>query len=112
MADSTVNSNTAAAEAPRPTVAAVGHYRWIICTLLFLGITINYMDRQILGVFKTTLQHDLGWSERDYGHLVSFFQGSYAVGLLVVGGVIDRLGTRLGYSIAMVFWSLASMATA
>ena len=91
---------------------AVGRFRWTICALLLAGITINYMDRQVLGVFKNTLQHELGWSEIDYGNLVAYFQGAYAVGLLVMGRVIDRLGTRHGYSVAMIFWSLASMATA
>ena len=67
------------------------------------------MDRQVLGVLKTTLQHDLGWNEIDYGNLVFAFQAAYAVGMLAVGRLVDRLGTRLGYALAMVFWSLASM---
>ena len=95
-----------------PLVAAVGRFRWVICALLLLGAIINYMDRQIIGIFQTTLQHDLGWSEVDYSNLVAWFQGAYAVGLLVMGGFIDRLGTRRGYSFSMIFWSLASMATA
>lgn len=89
---------------------SAGNFRWVICALLLFGATINYMDRQILGVFKTTLQHDLGWSEIDYGNLVAFFQGAYAVGMLAMGWLIDRLGTRRGYSIAMIVWSIASMA--
>lgn len=91
---------------------AVGHFRWVICALLFFGVTKNYMDRQVLSVLKTTLQHDLGWNEIDYGNLVIAFQAAYAVGLLVMGRLIDRLGTRLGYALAMAFWSLASMAHA
>jgi ACS family hexuronate transporter-like MFS transporter len=67
------------------------------------------MDRQVLGVLKTTLQHDLGWSEIDYANLVFAFQAAYAVGMVVVGRLVDRIGTRLGYALAMVFWSLASM---
>lgn len=94
------------------TFSRVGHYRWIICTLLLLGITKNYMDRQVLAVLKTTLQHDLGWNEIDYGNLVFAFQAAYAAGMLVVGRIVDRLGTRLGYTFAMVFWSVASMAHA
>jgi MFS transporter, ACS family, hexuronate transporter len=89
--------------------SAVGYFRWLICTLLLLGVTKNYMDRQVLGVLKTTLQHDLGWNEIDYGNLVFAFQAAYAVGLITVGSLIDRLGTRLGYALAMVFWSLAAM---
>lgn len=66
------------------------------------------MDRQILGVLKDTLQHDLGWNEIDYSNLVFAFQAAYAIGLLLVGRFIDRVGTRIGYALAMVFWSIAS----
>ena len=90
----------------------VGRFRWLICALLLFGATKNYMDRQVLGVLKTTLQHDLGWNEIDYSNVVFAFQSAYAVGMRAVGSLIDRLGTRLGYSLAMVFWSLASMAHA
>jgi MFS transporter, ACS family, hexuronate transporter len=76
--------------------------------VLFLRLIKNYMDRQVLGVLKTTLQHDLGWSEIDYGNLVFAFEAAYAAGMIVVGRVIDKLGTRLGYALAMVFWSLAA----
>jgi MFS transporter, ACS family, hexuronate transporter len=86
-----------------------GYFRWVICTLLLLGTTKNYMDRQVLGVLKTTLQHDLGWNEIDYSNLVFAFQAAYAAGMVLVGRLVDRLGTRLGYSLAMAFWSLASM---
>ncbi len=90
----------------------LGYFRWVICGLLLLGTTKNYMDRNVLGVLRVTLQHDLGWNEIDYGNLVVFFQAAYAVGMLVMGRLVDRLGTRLGYAFAMVFWSLASMGTA
>ena len=89
----------------------VGYFRWVICALLLFGTTKNYMDRQVLGVLKTTLQHDFGWTEIQYGNLVSAFQIAYAAGMLVAGGLIDWLGTRLGFALAMVFWSLASMGT-
>jgi MFS transporter, ACS family, hexuronate transporter len=91
------------------TTARAGYFRWVICALLLFGTTKNYMDRQVLGVLKTTLQHDLGWNEIDYSNLVFAFQASYALGMIVVGGLMDRLGTRLGYALAMIFWSLASM---
>ncbi len=84
----------------------------MICTLLLFGTTKNYMDRNVLGVLNKTLQHDLGWSEIDYSNLVVAFQAAYAVGMVVVGRLIDKLGTRLGYALAMIFWSLASMGTA
>src|SRR5437879_6884134 len=89
-----------------------GYFRWVICTLLLLGTTKNYMDRNVLGVLRVTLQHDLGWNEIDYGNLVIVFQAAYALGMLAVGWLVDRLGTRLGYALAMIFWSLASMGTA
>src|SRR5438477_432824 len=88
------------------------NYRWIICGLLLLGTTKNYVDRQMLGVLKVTLQSNFGWSEIDYSNLILVFQGSYAIGMLVVGRLIDRLGTRVGYALAMFFWSVASMAHA
>src|SRR5262245_3168690 len=85
-----------------------GRYRWVVCGLLFLGVTKNYMDRQVLSVLKVPLQHAYGWSEVDYGNLVSVFQAAYAVGMLAMGRVIDRLGTRAGYAFAVTFWSIAS----
>src|SRR5580704_3929119 len=89
---------TTAREASSPIASASGGYfRWAICTLLLLGTTKNYMDRQVLGVLKATLQHDFGWTEIDYGNLVSAFQIAYAAGMLLMGRLIDRLGTRIGY---------------
>lgn len=100
----------AVAVSDRPKApSSVGYVRWIICALLLLGTTKNYMDRQVLGVLKDTLQHQMGWNEIDYSNLVFVFQAAYAIGMVVVGRVIDRLGTRLGFALAMVFWSLASM---
>src|SRR5712692_9028748 len=86
-----------------------GRFRWVICGLLFLGVTKNYMDRQVLGVLKGPLQREFGWNDIGYGHLVFAFQAAYALGMIFVGLLIDRLVTRIGYAIAMVFWSLASM---
>jgi len=89
-----------------------GRFRWVICGLLFLGVTKNYMDRGVLGVLKTPLQAAFGWDDIRYGHLVTIFQLAYAAGMLCMGRLIDRLGTRMGYAVAMVFWSIASMAHA
>jgi ACS family hexuronate transporter-like MFS transporter len=71
----------------------LGNFRWGICGLLLFGTTKNYRDRNVLGVLNTTLQHDLGWTEIDYSNLVAF-QAAYAVGMLVAGRFIDRVGTR------------------
>jgi MFS family permease len=70
------------------------------------------MDRQVLGVLKTTLQHNLGWNEIDYSNLVFAFQTAYAFGMVFVGRFIDRVGTRIGYAVSIVFWSVAAMAHA
>ena len=96
----------------RQPAAGIGRFRWVICAILLLGTTKNYMDRQVLALLKTTLQHDFGWNDIDYGNLVVFFQAFYALGMLAMGWLMDRLGTRLGYAVAMVFWSVASMAHA
>src|SRR6266849_8025831 len=105
-------SSQAGELAAAPAATRVGYFRWIICALLLFGITKNYMERQVLGVLKTTLQHDFGWNEIDYSNLVFAFQAAYAVGMLLVGRFIDGVGSRIGYGLAMVFWSLASMAHA
>lgn len=86
-----------------------GNFRWVICALLFFATTINYVDRQVLGILAGPLQKELGWSEADYGFIATAFTGAYAVGLLVVGRLMDWLGTRKGFSLAIVVWSLAAM---
>ncbi len=91
------------------TGKGVGSYRWVICALLFFATTINYVDRQVLGILATPLQKELGWSESDYGFIATAFTGAYAVGLVVVGRLMDWLGTRKGFSLAIIFWSLAAM---
>jgi MFS transporter, ACS family, hexuronate transporter len=90
--------------------SAIGHFRWVICAVLLFGTTKNYMDRQVIGILKNSLQQQFGWSEIDYSNLVLAFQAAYALGMLAVGRLIDRLGTRVGYALAMAGWSLASMA--
>jgi len=95
---------------PKASRTVIGHFRWVICAVLLFGTTKNYMDRQVIGILKNSLQHQFGWSEIDYGNLVFSFQAAYALGMVVVGRLIDTLGTRLGYGLAMAGWSLASMA--
>lgn len=101
----------ASATASAPTVR-VGYYRWIVCGLLFLAATINYIDRQVIGILKPTLQQQYGWSEIDYADIVFSFQLAYAIGLLLAGRFIDRVGTRIGFAVAVLVWSLAAMAHA
>lgn len=90
----------------------IGRYRWMICALLFFATTINYIDRQVLGILATdeTFKAQIGWNEAEYGFVNTAFQAAYAIGLLVGGGLMDRFGTRKGFSIAIVFWSVAAMA--
>jgi ACS family hexuronate transporter-like MFS transporter len=87
----------------------LGRYRWVICALLFFATTINYMDRQVLGILAPTLQKDIGWSEAQYGAIVSWFTLAYAFGYLGAGGLMDKLGTRIGFAISVFIWSLAAM---
>src|ERR1700730_1361 len=89
--------------------ARIGRYRWVICGLLFFATTINYVDRQVLGFLAPDLQRSIGWNEAQYGFIVVAFQAAYAISLLVVGRVMDWLGTRKGFSLAIIIWSLAAM---
>jgi ACS family hexuronate transporter-like MFS transporter len=98
--------------AAAPALAPVGHYRWIVCGLLFLATTINYVDRQVIGILKPLLQSQYGWSEIDYGDLVFAFQLAYAIGFLFAGRIMDRFGTKKGYALALAVWSLAAILTA
>ena len=86
--------------------------RWVMCALLFFATTINYIDRQVLGILAVPLGRSIGWSEADYGLIVTAFQAAYAVALVGSGRLIDRIGTRLGYSLCVAFWSVAAMAHA
>ena len=101
-------------DVPSPAAPAgrVGHYRWVICALLFFAATINYVDRQIVGILKPTLQAEFGWSEIDYADIVFAFQLAYAIAFLFAGRMMDWLGTKVGFSIAIVVWSVAAMAHA
>ena len=89
-----------------------GYYRWTICALLFCATTINYIDRQVLGILAPDLRRSIGWNDIDYGYIVTAFQAAYALGMVVVGRLMDRLGTKVGYSVAITVWSLAAMAHA
>src|SRR5204863_3619011 len=101
---------------PAPTPAGLrgvgGRFRWTICGLLFLAATINYVDRQVIGILKPTLQTQFGWSEIDYGDIVFAFQLAYAIGYLFAGRVMDLLGIKRGFALALTIWSVAAIAAA
>ena len=100
------------AEDPTRGLERRGGFRWMICALLFLATTVNYVDRAVLGVLKPLLDHELGWSQIVYGHVVTAFQFAYAVGYATGGRLMDRIGVRIGFALAVLVWSLAAMAHA
>jgi MFS transporter, ACS family, hexuronate transporter len=85
------------------------HLRWYICGLLFYATTVNYIDRQVLGLLKPLIERDLGWTEADFGWVISAFQAAYALMMPLAGRIIDKLGTRIGYALAVLVWSIAAM---
>ncbi|HEY9533253.1 MAG TPA: MFS transporter [Mucilaginibacter sp.] len=89
-----------------------GNYRWIVCALLFFATTVNYLDRQIIGLLKPILAEKFHWSEIDYKNIVQAFQACYAIGLLVFGRVVDKIGTKMGYIASIIIWSVSAMAHA
>ena len=90
----------------------IGNYRWRILVLIFFATTINYLDRQVIGMLKPFIAQDLGWTESGYGYIVTAFQVAYAMGLLLAGRILDKIGTKTGYTIAIAVWSFAGMAHA
>jgi MFS transporter, ACS family, hexuronate transporter len=91
-----------------PISTRMGRYRWIVCALLFFATTINYVDRAVLGVLAPTLRAEIGWTDQDYGYISAAFTLAYAIGFLFAGWFIDRVGTRIGYTVYLVLWSLAA----
>lgn len=85
------------------------NFRWTVVALLFFATTINYLDRQVLGLLKPALEVEFGWTETDYATIVMAFSAAYAIGLLFYGGFVDRIGTKLGYTISIIVWSIAAM---
>jgi len=89
--------------------ARVGNYRWVICGLLFFATTINYVDRLVFSILGPELQKTFGWTNQNYTDIVFWFEVAYAIGLLTAGRLLDRIGTRIGYAISLIFWSLAAI---
>lgn len=89
--------------------SVMGRYRWTICALLFFATTINYLDRQVLSLLAPTLTREFGWSNTDYANITATFQFVYAISMLFAGRVIDRMGTKRAYVLAIVVWSLGAI---
>src|SRR3982751_3340063 len=87
----------------------IGGYRWTICALVFFATTINYLDRAVISLLKSNLETQFHWSETDYADIVIAFQLSYALGMLAVGRIIDKVGTKMGYALSLIVWSFAAL---
>jgi MFS transporter, ACS family, hexuronate transporter len=113
---SELNLMATSLEAPEeyraPPASPAGYFRWVVCALLFFAATINYIDRQVISLLKPLLQREFAWNEIDYSNIVFAFQLAYAIGLLLFGKLMDRLGTRGGFSASVFIWSIAAMAHA
>ncbi|WP_261511834.1 MFS transporter [Chryseobacterium paludis] len=83
--------------------------RWFMLSLVFLATTINYLDRQVMGLLKPVLEKEFSWDEKDYSYIVMAFTTTYAIGYLAMGRLIDRVGTKIGYAVSLIVWSLASI---
>lgn len=88
---------------------AIGKYRWTICGLIFFATTINYLDRSVISLLKGTLEREFNWTESDYSDIVIAFQLAYAIGMLGIGRFIDKIGTKLGYALSLLLWSIAAI---
>ncbi len=90
-------------------IEKTGHFRWTIVALIFLATTVNYVDRQVIGILAPVLQKEIGWNNIEYGYIVTAFTAAYAIGMLVMGRVIDLIGTKIGYALSLTGWSLAAI---
>ena len=98
---------------PTPASPLASRYRWRILAMLFAATTINYMDRSVLGVLAPTLQYKVfHWTDQDYAKISNFFNVAYAIGMLSMGAIIDKFGTKIGYTLAIAIWSVAGMSMA
>jgi ACS family hexuronate transporter-like MFS transporter len=94
------------------TQQAIGKYRWTVCGLIFFATTINYIDRNVISFMKSTFTKDMGWSDGDYANVEIAFKLFYAIGMLFAGRLIDKLGTKIGYGLFTLLWSIAGVTTA
>jgi ACS family hexuronate transporter-like MFS transporter len=91
------------------TQQTIGKYRWTICALIFFATTVNYLDRQVISLVKLNLDQEFGWTKNDYANITIAFQLAYAAGMIFAGRLIDKLGTKLGYALSLLLWSIAAM---
>jgi ACS family hexuronate transporter-like MFS transporter len=92
-----------------PEITRTGNYRWTVCALIFFATTLNYLDRQVIGILKPLLETNLNIGEVEYGNIVTIFQLFYGFSMLLAGRLIDRFGTKIGYSVSVFLWSIAAM---
>ncbi len=109
MNESIKTPEVSALETADSPLARVGNYRWLVCALLFFAATVNYIDRQVLAILKPTLQGQFDWTEIHYSWIVFSFQTAYAIGLFFVGNLMDKFGTKKGFSFSITVWSVAAM---
>ena len=107
--DGTSATGSGIAAAENIPASTGGNFRWVICGLLFLASAINYIDRQVIAILKPTLQAEFGWTEIDYGWIIFAFTTAYAIGFLFVGRLMDKIGTRIGFTLAIVLWSIGAL---
>lgn len=93
----------------KETNQTIGKYRWTICGLLFFATTVNYLDRQVLSLLAPSLSKEFNWSNSDYANITAVFQFIYAISMLFAGRIIDKLGTKKGYALAIIVWSLGAI---
>src|SRR5215217_9505379 len=99
--------STVEAPAKKTIATRIGKYRWTICSLVFFATTINYLDRQVISLLKPTLEKEFNWAESDYSNIVVAFQFAYALGMIGAGRIIDKIGTKIGYAVTLILWSIA-----
>ncbi|QNK61608.1 MFS transporter [Pedobacter sp. PAMC26386] len=87
----------------------MSNYRWTVCALLFFATTVNYLDRQVLSLLHSRLEAEFNWTNSDYANITSAFQLVYAISMLFAGRIVDRLGTKWGYAVALIVWSLGAI---
>ena len=90
-------------------IKKISNYRWTVCALIFFATTINYLDRQVISILKPLLESDLNIGEVEYGNIVTIFQLFYGISMLLAGRLIDKFGTKIGYGISVLLWSIAAM---